>query len=284
MIENRAKNNSNIKKIFLLILLSIGLTSLSYGDGFDGFFDDWTDEHLCGWMDKPLPPPYMVVEVNKRRISCLGGKVVARDVRVIVEIIKDSEVIEELEQVTSSDEDVGLGISAAREGDYNLAIDYLFSSILKNPNNAIAHYLLGKSLYKIGLNSEAEQNYRKALELNPNSSQVHNSLGLLYSSQGLYSKSIESFAAAISLNQNYSLPYINRGVIFFNKGSYQKALFDFTRAIEIEPNSSKAWLNRANVYYAIGAKDAVCEDLNKLCSLGNCTSLENMETNGYCKY
>ena len=282
VIEDRSKNNSNMKKIFLLTILSLGLISISYGDSFDGFFDDWTDEHLCGWMDKPLPPAYMIVEVNKRRISCAGGKVVERDIKVIVEILEESEVIEELEGLTSSDEDLSQGVSAAREGDYNLAIEYLFSSILKNPNNAIAHYFLGKSLYKVGLNSEAEKSYRKALELNQNSSQIHNSLGLLYSSQGFYSRAIESFAAAISLNQNYSSPYINRGVIFFNKGLYQKALFDFTRAIEIEPSSSKALLNRANVYSEIGAKEAVCEDLKKLCNLGNCNSLDNLISTGYC--
>ena len=266
-----------MKKLFLFVILSLGLTSISYGDAFDGFFDDWTDEHLCGWMDKPEPPAYMVDEVNRRGVSCEGGKVVTKDVEVIVEII------EELEVVTSSDEDLILGISAARNGEYNQAIDYFYSSILKNPNNAPAHYFLGKSLSRVGLDSEAEKKYRKALELNSSYSEVHNSLGLLYSSQGNYNEAIDSYTAAISLKQNYSSPYINRGLIFYNVGSYQKALFDFTRAIEIEPNSSIALINRANVYSAMGAKEALCEDLNKLCSLGNCTSLDNLKASGYCQ-
>ena len=267
-----------MKRLFLFVILSLGLTSISYGDAFDGFFDDWTDEHLCGWMDKPEPPAYMVDEVNRRRISCEGGKVVTKDVEVIVEII------EELEVITSSDEDLILGISAARDGEYNRAIDYLYSSILKNPNNAPAHYYLGKALSRVGLDSEAENKYRKALELNASYSEVHNSLGLLYSSQGSYNEAIDSYTAAISLNQNYASPYINRGLIFYKVGSYQKALFDFTRAIEIEPKSSIALINRANVYRTMGAKEAVCEDLNKLCSLGNCTSLDNLKASGYCKY
>jgi len=267
-----------MKRLFLFVILSLGLTSISYGDAFDGFFDDWTDEHLCGWMDKPEPPAYMVDEVNRRGVSCEGGKVVTKDVEVIVEII------EELEVITSSDEDLILGISAARDGEYNRAIDYLYSSILKNPNNAPAHYYLGKALSRVGLDSEAENKYRKALELNASYSEVHNSLGLLYSSQGSYNEAIDSYTAAISLNQNYASPYINRGLIFYKVGSYQKALFDFTRAIEIEPKSSIALINRANVYRTMGAKEAVCEDLNKLCSLGNCTSLDNLKASGYCKY
>ena len=194
------------------------------------------------------------------------------------------EIIEELKVITSADEDLILGISASRNGEFDQAIDYFYSSILKNPNNATTHYFLGKSLIRIGLDSEAEKKYRKALELNPSYSEVYNSLGLLYSSQGSFDEAIDSYTEAISLNQNYSSPYINRGLIFYNLGSYQKALFDFTRALEIEPKSSVALINRANVYSAMGAKEAVCEDLNKLCSLGNCTSLDNLKDSGYCKY
>ena len=265
-----------MKKFFLLVILSLGLTSISYGDRFDGFFDNWTNDHLCGWMDKPSPPAYMVVEVNKRGISCEGGEAL----EVLVELV---EVIEVVEVVTSSNEDLNLGISAAKEGDYKSAIDFFTSSIEKNPNNVTGYYFLGKSLHKVGLDSESEQNYRKALELKAGYSEVHNSLGALYASQGNYKEAIDSYTMAISFNQNYTSPYINRGAIYYNKGSYQKALFDFTRALEIEPKSSLALINRANVYSAIGAKEALCEDLHKLCSLGSCTSLNNLTSTGYCK-
>lgn len=267
-----------MQKLFLFVIMSLSFTSLSYGDSYDGFFDDWTDEHLCGWMDKPEPPAYMVDEVNRRSITCQAGKVLTKKEEVTVEII------EKLEVITSADEDLILGISASRNGEFDLAIDYFYSSILKNPNNATAHYFLGKSLSRIGLDTEAEKKYRKALELNANYSEVYNSLGLLYSSQGSFDKAIDSYTEAISLNQNFSSPYINRGLIFYYTGSYQKALFDFTRALEIEPKSSVALINRANVYSSMGAKEAVCEDLIKLCSLGNCTSLDNLKDSGYCKY
>jgi len=304
MPENRAKKyNSNMKKLFLLVLLSLGLTPVSYGISYGNFLDDWTNNQLCGWMDKPSPPAYMVTEVKKRGISCEGGvevEPIVVEVKVViveevVEIVTSSdevevivvevvkEEVEEVTVVTSSDEDLSLGISAAKEGDYNSAIDFLSSSIKKNPNNAVAYYFLGKSLHKLGLDYASEQSYRKALELNERYPEVHYSLGVLYTSQGNYRKAIDSYTMAISFNQNYSSPYLNRGVIYYNQGSHQKALFDFTRALEIEPKSSLALINRANVYSAMGAKEAVCEDLQKLCSLGNCASLNNLKSNGYCK-
>jgi len=55
-----------VKKLVLLILLSLGYTSFSYA----GYLDDWTDDQLCGWMDNPSPPEHIVAEINKRGLSC----------------------------------------------------------------------------------------------------------------------------------------------------------------------------------------------------------------------
>ena len=61
-----------MKKHFLFLLLAIGLTSVSYAD----YLDDWPDDALCGWMDNPSPPSYMVEEVKTRSIICSGGIVI----------------------------------------------------------------------------------------------------------------------------------------------------------------------------------------------------------------
>ena len=57
-----------MKKLFLLVILSFGLTSVSYGN----YLDDWTNDQLCGWMDKPSPPAHIAAEVQERGISCEG--------------------------------------------------------------------------------------------------------------------------------------------------------------------------------------------------------------------
>jgi endonuclease YncB( thermonuclease family) len=60
---------SSINRLFILLLLSIGATSPSYA----GFFDDWTDNQLCEWMDQPSPPMIIKNLVNKRKIICSEG-------------------------------------------------------------------------------------------------------------------------------------------------------------------------------------------------------------------
>ena len=58
-----------MKKLLLFILLSLGLTTLSYGS----YLDNWTDNELCGWLDNPLPPTYIIDEVNLRGLYCEAG-------------------------------------------------------------------------------------------------------------------------------------------------------------------------------------------------------------------
>jgi len=58
-----------VKKLLLFILLSLGLTTISYGS----YLDNWTDNQLCGWLDSPLPPAHIIAEVNLRGLYCEGG-------------------------------------------------------------------------------------------------------------------------------------------------------------------------------------------------------------------
>ena len=55
------KYNLSMKKRFLFLLITIFLTSVSSAD----YLDDWSDDSLCGWMENPSPPSYMVEEVKK---------------------------------------------------------------------------------------------------------------------------------------------------------------------------------------------------------------------------
>ena len=58
-----------MKKLFLFILLSLGLSTISYA----GPYDNWPDDAVCMWLDiKPTHAGYLG-EAKKRGISCEGG-------------------------------------------------------------------------------------------------------------------------------------------------------------------------------------------------------------------
>ena len=53
-------------KKLLILFLSLGLTSISSAS----YLDDWTDDQICGWMENPSPPEYIVDEAVKRNLDC----------------------------------------------------------------------------------------------------------------------------------------------------------------------------------------------------------------------
>ena len=55
-----------MKKLLLLLLLSLRFIGISSA----GFLDDWTDDQICGWMENPTPPEYIIDEAVKRNLDC----------------------------------------------------------------------------------------------------------------------------------------------------------------------------------------------------------------------
>ena len=55
-----------MKKLLLLLLLSVGLSAISYA----GPYDDWPDDAICMWLEqKPTHEGYLG-EAKKRGLSC----------------------------------------------------------------------------------------------------------------------------------------------------------------------------------------------------------------------
>ena len=75
-----------MKKLLLLILLSLGLTTISYGV----YLDNWTDNELCGLVDNPLPPSHIIDEVNVRGLYCEGGVAIKTLKTITKESIRES--------------------------------------------------------------------------------------------------------------------------------------------------------------------------------------------------
>ena len=65
-----------MKKLLILLLLSLGLTSIS----FAGYLDSWSNNDLCGWTTSNSIPKHIANEIKKRNVSCSrSGKAVTSD-------------------------------------------------------------------------------------------------------------------------------------------------------------------------------------------------------------
>ena len=63
-----------MKKLILLLILSVGLTSISYAD----YFDDFTDEGICLWVKQSSTNPAYAEQAKKRGLNCSGGLIVGK--------------------------------------------------------------------------------------------------------------------------------------------------------------------------------------------------------------
>ena len=58
-----------MKKLFLFLLLSFVLTTISFAN----YLDSWSNNDLCGWMESSSTPKYISDEVKNRNVSCSRG-------------------------------------------------------------------------------------------------------------------------------------------------------------------------------------------------------------------
>ena len=58
-----------MKKLFVLLLLTLGLTNTSFGISLD----KWPHDNLCGCMESSSIPRHVLDEAVKREILCYGG-------------------------------------------------------------------------------------------------------------------------------------------------------------------------------------------------------------------
>ena len=63
-----------MKKLLLLLLLSLGLTATSSA----GYLDDWSDDAICSWMEQASPPEHIVDEAIKRNLDCIPESIASK--------------------------------------------------------------------------------------------------------------------------------------------------------------------------------------------------------------
>ncbi len=90
--------------------------------------------------------------------------------------------------------------------------------------------------------------FQKAVKADPKEANNHNNLGLAYKGAGKPKEAIKAFSDAIEAEPDNSTSYINRGVVYTAEKNYEKAIEDFDKAIKIKSDSIPAYRYRAFAY------------------------------------
>ena len=98
----------------------------------------------------------------------------------------------------------------------------------------------------------AEQQYKKALELNPKNAKAHCTLAYILEQKGKLKKSVHHLEEAIDLNPNYSDAHYNLGQAMVRLGKMDEAISNLSTVTRLEPDHARAHGNLGSLLLAKG--------------------------------
>lgn len=147
---------------------------------------------------------------------------------------------------------VQLGQKYMEMGKLELAKQDLLKALEFDSKNVDAHTVLATLYDRVGDRTNAEIQYRQAVEIAPKSGAANNNYGLYLCKLGKFDLAQKHFEAAFAdgfANQQ-DMAYTNAGTcVMLGNGSLDTAEADFRRAIEINANNSQALYQLARVLY-----------------------------------
>ena len=168
---------------------------------------------------------------------------------------KNNKKTSQKEQSFDTDLELKKGLYYHRTGKLTEA-EEIYKKILDvDPSNSDALHLLGYIAYQRGQNNRSIQLISKAIQFAPNSPSYYNNLGLAYNAMGQSEKAISSYKKALQLKPELPEAFHNMGITFQDMKSHDEALFCYSKALEINPGLSESLNNMGNIFKYKGELD-----------------------------
>jgi tetratricopeptide (TPR) repeat protein len=147
----------------------------------------------------------------------------------------------------------GLGAASYRRNrDYRSVLILYRDTVAKRPENAFAHYNLGKLLDESGSQAEAVSEYRAALKYAPDMVQALYNLGNTLDNLGRPAEAVEQYRAALRVDPNYAKARYNLGNAYIKLGRKEEAREQFNDATLLKPDYVEARDNLGGVLLDLG--------------------------------
>ncbi len=115
---------------------------------------------------------------------------------------------------------------------------------------------LGHAFYKVGNDSKAFENYRKALSTftyeEKGLFEVYKNMGNILVKEGDYDGAEEFYNKAFTLKDDSDVLQVNLGTLDLQREDNEQALVRFRRALELNAKNDKAWVGLALVHNTMG--------------------------------
>lgn len=148
-------------------------------------------------------------------------------------------------------------LKAGEDWDWTEAEKEYRLAIQKEPNNASAHYMLSSLLSILKRHDEAISEAQKAVQLDPLSPSVGLQGGIAYYLAGRFNEAADGFRKTLELNSTSISAHVWLGLAYLHKKQAQAALAELQHAVEISrisPDKNQSWFlpRLAEVYAATG--------------------------------
>ncbi len=147
-----------------------------------------------------------------------------------------------------------LGAGYFSRGQYAVALQELRKAREADAGYAPTYNILGLVHGDLREDKQAEDNFRRAIDLSPNYSEAHNNFGLFLCQRGRVPESLARFEAALA-NPLYVTPekaLANAGMCALEKGDLAQAEVYFIRALKRASDLPTALLGMAEVHFRNG--------------------------------
>jgi type IV pilus assembly protein PilF len=162
------------------------------------------------------------------------------------------------------------------EGKTTVALDELKLALQADPNYGDAFNLRGLIYMRLGDNRQAEDSFRRSLQLNPRDADTMHNYAWLMCQQRRYDESIAMFtqANAIPLYAGQPKTYMSRGLCELAAGRRELAERSFARSYELDAANPISGYNLSNLLYLRGEFQRAQFYIRRL----NNSELSNAET------
>lgn len=130
------------------------------------------------------------------------------------------------------------GCRALEGDDLPLAIDYFRKALLRNPNDAEAHFQLADALYRSGNVDGAFERYSSAIEQDQHYIEAWTQLGCLHAENGQPEQALQAFDEALELHPEFAEPHIHKAEVLHEMDRTDEAIDHWTLYLEHEPRGS----------------------------------------------
>lgn len=113
--------------------------------------------------------------------------------------------------------------------------------VIRNPDNAEAHFNLGMKYAGANMVPQAAESFRQATLIRPEWAEAHYMLGRMYNLLYRYRDAERALKRAVLLKSNYANAYHKLGLVHINLGQYPEAAEAMKNAILLDPGWAE-WL------------------------------------------